>query len=64
MATTPPDAIHAGQTWTARYQTGTSVRITVVTDQHVGFTVAGGAVKYATPRRFRAAYQRVTHTAT
>lgn len=58
---TDPDGIYPGQTWTARYQTVNSVRVTVVDGPRIGFArpYDHGATSYLTRRKFLAAYRRV-----
>jgi hypothetical protein len=60
LSTPDPDGIYPGQTWTARYQTASSVRVTVVDGPRIGFTPKDSdTVKYLTRRKFAAAYRRV-----
>lgn len=56
-----PDGIYPGQTWTSRYQTGTSVRITVVDGPRIGYTPnrPGANTSYLTRRRFLVAFQQI-----
>jgi hypothetical protein len=59
--TSKQTAIYPGQTWASRWQTGATVRITVVDGQRIGFTPNSktGDVRYLTRARFLASYQRV-----
>jgi len=57
-----PDGIYPGQYWASRYETGATVRVTVVDAKRIGYSPKGrlNTVKYLTRTRFTRAYARRT----
>jgi len=56
--------IQPGQTWASRYQTGATIRVTVIDGNRIGFTrpYDHGATNYLTCRKFLATYTRTEDT--